>query len=222
MTQVEKFKNLATALLAIMAAVGIPLVGHWVTKAIKDREVQGKFVELSVGILRDKPTDETKTLRKWAVGIINQYSGVNLPEDELVNTLALPQRESDSPAKSIRQTVTFHEDGGPIVIAIKSNYAVIASYVVYFFDPKTQKTAILCRSNLEPLKCELGQPNAAYHGCMISFQGRVFSPEPSPYNEEITIKQNDSVIGHASLTGTLSTSAELTGLFELKSDKQSH
>jgi hypothetical protein len=45
--------------------------------ALKERELQGKFVELAVTILRDAPKgDSTRSLRSWATQVLDRYSGV--------------------------------------------------------------------------------------------------------------------------------------------------
>lgn len=77
-TGLEKSKIIINAL----AAIGIPIVIAWVgnsyTDAIKEREIQAKFVEIAIEILNN-PIDSTnskKNLRKWSVEVINRYSGV--------------------------------------------------------------------------------------------------------------------------------------------------
>ena len=70
----------AKALSAIVSAIVIPLVllivGNGFTRGIKERELQGKFVELSVQILREEPTKQDEGLREWATDVLNKYSGV--------------------------------------------------------------------------------------------------------------------------------------------------
>jgi hypothetical protein len=67
-----------------MAAVSILLVitiiGNIYTKALKEREIQGKFVELAVQILNSEPKPEAKNIRSWATKVIKLYSGVQLGE----------------------------------------------------------------------------------------------------------------------------------------------
>lgn len=81
-TGLEKSKFVINSL----AVIGIPLVIAWVgnsyTNAIKEREIQAKFVEIAIEIL-DNPVDSTnskKNLREWSVEVINKYSGVPLNE----------------------------------------------------------------------------------------------------------------------------------------------
>ena len=101
--QPEKLRTLAAALLSITTTIALPVLGYMFTQAIKEREVQGKFVELSVSILREKPVDEAKNLRIWATNVISRYSGVTLPEqtiNDLLNSQSLPQQQTDHPPKT--------------------------------------------------------------------------------------------------------------------------
>jgi peptidoglycan LD-endopeptidase CwlK len=74
----ESFKNIAIAMSSVVAAICVPVIGYWVSSAVKERETQGKFVELAVAILREDPTQQTENLRTWATTVINNYSGTPL------------------------------------------------------------------------------------------------------------------------------------------------
>lgn len=92
--QWEKWKAIA----GWIAAIGIPLglgVGGWfISLALKERESQAKFIELSVSILSSepKPLDDYRALRRWAVDTLAKYSEVQLPDlakSGLANSLQL-------------------------------------------------------------------------------------------------------------------------------------
>lgn len=72
----EKAKTISS----IASAIVIPLVLLWVgngyTTALKERELQGKFVELAVQILREDPDKQEDGLRDWATQVITKFSGV--------------------------------------------------------------------------------------------------------------------------------------------------
>lgn len=78
----------------LIAAIVIPLVlgvvGNQFASATKERDTQARFVEIATTILSKEPganpSEETKNLRRWAVGIIQKYSGVPM-EQETVNAL---------------------------------------------------------------------------------------------------------------------------------------
>src|SRR5712664_593099 len=74
----EKTKSVATILSAVAIPVVLLVIGNVFTSALKEREVQGKFVEIAVAILKEPPQPETRPLRSWATDVINKYSGVPL------------------------------------------------------------------------------------------------------------------------------------------------
>jgi hypothetical protein len=75
--------EIAKSIANIIAVVGIPsvvlVVGNLFSKSIKEREIQSRFVELAVNILREV-SPEMKSLRAWALQVIDKYSGVPLGE----------------------------------------------------------------------------------------------------------------------------------------------
>ena len=77
----ERAKSAATILSAIAIPVVVAIVGNSFSSAMKEREVQGKFVELAVQILREEPTKQDAGLRSWATTILNDYSGVPFSAD---------------------------------------------------------------------------------------------------------------------------------------------
>jgi hypothetical protein len=85
-----------------LAALAIPIViavvGQRYTTALKEREIQGRFVELALTILQARPDSATRNLRNWALRVVNTYSGVPLDSSvsaDLRQTVPLP---SSSPA----------------------------------------------------------------------------------------------------------------------------
>ena len=78
MEKLERIK----ALTGILAVVVIPLllgiIANSYSKSLKERELEGKFVELAVRILSDSPSEDNRSIREWATRIINKYSGVPL------------------------------------------------------------------------------------------------------------------------------------------------
>lgn len=71
-----------SVLSGLIAAVVIPIVvaitGNMFSQAIKEREIEGRFVELAVSILKEQPEENSKYVRIWAIDIIDRYSGVPL------------------------------------------------------------------------------------------------------------------------------------------------
>src|SRR5437867_10411895 len=80
MGRLEGFRNLSSAIATLVLPVVIAVMGQRYTSALKEREIESKYVELATGILREQPTDQNKALREWATQVIDQYSGVKLSQ----------------------------------------------------------------------------------------------------------------------------------------------
>ncbi len=90
----EKLKIISGLIAAVIIPLVIAYIGNTYTSAIKERELQGKFVELAVAILREKPSQETNDLRTWATQVIDKYSGVPMSDEaktELIDKTPLPK-----------------------------------------------------------------------------------------------------------------------------------
>src|SRR6267143_4571767 len=101
MANFEGAKNFAGAVAALAVPIVVVVVGSYYTKATKEREVSGKFVELAVQILSKEPTktDADARIRTWATTILDQYSGIQFDtktRDDIVNHSTLP-RVIDTP-----------------------------------------------------------------------------------------------------------------------------
>lgn len=86
-----------SAVSGLIAAVVIPLavafVGNQFTVALKEREIQGRFVELALTILKESPSPENEAMRAWALKVVDAYSGVPMTEEvrnDLSTKLRLP------------------------------------------------------------------------------------------------------------------------------------
>lgn len=77
----EQAKTVANIFGIVAIPVVTLVVGNSYTKAIKEREIQSKFVELAVGILSEEPSEENKNIRNWSIDVINQYSGVEISKE---------------------------------------------------------------------------------------------------------------------------------------------
>jgi hypothetical protein len=93
MSRWEKAQTMATIFSLVAVPVVLAVIGYFFNTALKEREVQGKFVELAVAILKEPPQEQTRPLRTWATKVIDQYSGVPLSAETkgaLVDKLTLP------------------------------------------------------------------------------------------------------------------------------------
>lgn len=89
----EKAKTISSIISAIVIPMVLAWIGHGFTSALKERELQGKFVELAVQILREEPDKQAAGLRDWATQVLNKYSGVPLSAETkkaLIDSTRLP------------------------------------------------------------------------------------------------------------------------------------
>jgi hypothetical protein len=94
----QKLEAVSKVIAAIFIPLAVAYLGNQVASANKQRDTETKFVELATAILSKEPaasqTAENQNLRKWAVEVINRFSGVPMSQetaDALVQTTALPQ-----------------------------------------------------------------------------------------------------------------------------------
>jgi hypothetical protein len=96
MANFEGFKNFSSALAALAVPLVVAVVGSYYSKAAKEREVSGKFVELAVQILSKEPTKSEidGRIRAWATTVLDQYSGVQFDQktrNDIINNSTLPR-----------------------------------------------------------------------------------------------------------------------------------
>lgn len=92
----EKLKISSVAVATVVIPVAIAFVGQEYSAALKERELQGKFVELAVEVLRAKPEKQNISLRSWAVGVIDTYSGIPMKKqarESLIEKGSLPSKK---------------------------------------------------------------------------------------------------------------------------------
>lgn len=72
--------DIAKIISVAAVAPTVALVGYLLSADVKVQEVEVKYVELAVGILKE-PKDKTEpSVRQWAIDIVNEYSGVEMSE----------------------------------------------------------------------------------------------------------------------------------------------
>lgn len=112
----ESIGAISGLLAAVVIPVVIAVVGHAYTRAIREREIQGRLVELAIGILKEIPAEENRELRRWAVDVIDRFSGVRFPlkaKTDLIERLSLPvqltPREYRALARKMKAEKRFEE-----------------------------------------------------------------------------------------------------------------
>jgi len=72
----------ATIAAAIVIPVMLAIVGNKCAAAVKEREIQSRYIELCMGMLKESPSTENVRLRRWAIKVVNLYAPVKLSEKE--------------------------------------------------------------------------------------------------------------------------------------------
>jgi hypothetical protein len=75
----EKLKVLSVVFSSLAVPIVLAILGNIWTKSQKQDEIGVRYVELATGILRAPPSEQTKTLRLWAISVVDHYSQVPLP-----------------------------------------------------------------------------------------------------------------------------------------------
>ncbi|MEY4977974.1 MAG: hypothetical protein RLZZ352_244 [Pseudomonadota bacterium] len=93
----QKLEVLSKVAAALLIPLALAKGANDLSQSNKQRDIEAKFVELSTSILSKEPgpnqSPESKSLRKWAVDVINKFSGVPLSaqaEQSLIEREALP------------------------------------------------------------------------------------------------------------------------------------
>lgn len=61
-------------------APSVALAGYLLSADVKVQEVEAKYVELAIGILKEPKNQTEPSVREWAIDIVNEYSGVEMSE----------------------------------------------------------------------------------------------------------------------------------------------
>ena len=91
----DKLETISKILTALLIPLAIAYMGNEISLSNSRRDSETKLIELATVILNKEPTkaDETHDLRKWAVEVINKYSGVPMTAETksaLINRVPLP------------------------------------------------------------------------------------------------------------------------------------
>lgn len=115
--KLEKAKNLSVVFSTAVLPLIVLFVGNNYTAAIKSREIEGKFVELSVGILQQRPSEPTADLREWATKVLDKYSGIEFSpgaREKLINETQLPTSEGLSTIDSKKMLLNLLSSLSPL------------------------------------------------------------------------------------------------------------
>jgi len=104
----EKLRVVSGVVAAVLVPIAIALAGQFFSTALRERETQLKYVELAVGVLREKPSPETTEIRSWAIDLVNKFAPVplsggarnELKQRELKVTSAEPEKVTSAELES--------------------------------------------------------------------------------------------------------------------------
>lgn len=86
----DKIQVIGVSLLSVLIPLAVAFVGNEYAAAIKGSENKVKYTEIAVKILNGTPTDGNKSIRDWAIAILNLYSGVPVNDDTRKELLESP------------------------------------------------------------------------------------------------------------------------------------
>lgn len=136
--KLETIKTISQILGIIALPIITLILGNNYTKAIKEREIQGKFVELAVQILNAEPTEENKNIRSWSVDVINLYSGVKINKEtrtDLINNILFNSNEERTIFLLYQKATEYYENKEFLMSQS------IASQLIYEFSPSSEMLA---------------------------------------------------------------------------------
>ncbi len=147
----NKTKIIIAGFATILVPVALGFIAQGFSSAIKNREIEGRFVEIAVSILSQKPSKEQRNIRVWAARIIDKYSGVKLgdAEADLIESISLSDEEEQL---SYYQAILNLEEAIIDVISLLEARSVI-------FDTNKKELRII-RVYLTDLKAQLAKVRA--------------------------------------------------------------
>ncbi len=82
--KLDEFKIISKGASWVLIPIILAIIGFFIQNAVKEREINTKYVEFALNIfnrnLSDNPTTEEVELRLWAIDTINHYSDIKLHE----------------------------------------------------------------------------------------------------------------------------------------------
>lgn len=96
MKLLEKIKIISTIISLLAIPIIIAVIGNEYTRAQKEKEINIRFIELAVDILKSESKYESENLKKWAIQIINKYSKLPISieiENDLKSITTWPTKD---------------------------------------------------------------------------------------------------------------------------------
>ncbi len=106
----DKAQIVGTFLITLAIAVS----GFLINNTLKDKEIKLQYIEMAIDILKEKPNENTKELRLWAIDIVQDYSIKRFSEKALaeLKNSALPSGYVWLDGKVWKDEDIWREEGG--------------------------------------------------------------------------------------------------------------
>ncbi|MBF0529558.1 MAG: hypothetical protein HQK55_09860 [Deltaproteobacteria bacterium] len=116
----DKFKIISGAVSVLLIPIILGIITYNLQALLKTKDLQLRFSELAIQILRDDPNKSSKELRLWAVNILELHSGVSLgkAKEVLINEMPFPKSW---------ESMGLPNPEKPIAMKIKSTKGIITS-----------------------------------------------------------------------------------------------
>lgn len=119
--------EIANLIISCLTPIIVIIVGTILANLKKNEEINQKYVELSISILKEKPKEnETIVMRKWALDILNKYSPLKLSDSAKNELLFKPLQAGHWNGSFIEYNTTpviWAEDGMTIIDTLKCDKA---------------------------------------------------------------------------------------------------
>ena len=138
----EKAKIVFTGIASILIPLMLGFIGNEYSTSLKERELQGKFVELAINILSEEPTKENENIRRWGIDVINMYSGV--PLDKPTKEDLIKKTPIYSPSGFTHNYRPFQIESGEIFLSVRvTDTDPFENHMVVFDQAKPVHTSVL-------------------------------------------------------------------------------
>lgn len=167
-------KVVTTALASIAIPAVLFIVGTGIEESTKNKELETKYVEISVGILTEPPSPETQNLRKWAIDNINEYAPIELPEEaqEELNTEALPSIRSSARTCAQNYTVPSSPRNIEYVVVTDTENASLKGTISTLCRPETNASYHYIIGTDGTIEKLVDEENIAWHAGRSSWEGK--------------------------------------------------
>jgi len=86
----EKLNLISTIIASVFIPLAVVLIGNWYSTAVKESQIQVRYVELAVDILKENPSENKSNMRGWAVNLVNNYSEIRIDDETREELLKAP------------------------------------------------------------------------------------------------------------------------------------